>query len=691
MTPSQVQTLLADAKYAAWFTRWWEADFSVQGCNSKSIDWRLGRHTAHQTPFAGRDWGPGREPPHDPDGNLNESLISRGWYDWEMFFQRSRSMGITTYVLDGAWFKDLSFNGMGAPLTLRAASSFIAGRVNLSSNRSAAISFKSAYIGGGVALTEAELSDRAVFTKATIRGDVELRRIGGARVHFNRTFISGALRASENISDLDLSEAHIDDDLTSDSSVKKLDGYRAQFGGNVMINGASQARADISLHQAKITRDLVVSSAQLGILNLSRAEIGGTVRIMHGSVESLVAPRLEIDGDLTSAHAKIGHAKLHNLHLRGHFHFSSVDVDALDLNKSVIEREAHFDGCQFSAIEAFGVKFKQKAAFQRTRFSGAAQFNQSMFHGETSFRGSAFHGRTTFIKCRFLGSASFAAEQKDWPGAIDGGASFDFISFQASRFTASDDNIWCVDFDGRQFNSASVFDGCAFVGAAKFFEVAFHEDVSFRYTTFGPAPRPSLEDRISAFRRHAKIGTAIRATLNTWNKGQQHYEHAYRSLKMRMNEIGSAREERRFLALELRARRSRFDQEVKPLESLLSLAYDLTSQYGESIVRPLGTAAAATLIAASIYHLAAPSQIDWWVALEFAIRQIFKPFNVWAEGGSVIVAPAPANWMDMVLGQRPSGVTIPGWMKFVASLQSLLCLTLLFLSALAIRKRFRLD
>lgn len=689
---SEFAALLDDPAYRQWFAAWWAADYSIEGCEKKKLDWKLGRPHAARFEFAGREWGPGRLPPHDLDGNFNETFFSTGWYSWDAFFQRQVHMANSDIDVEGCWFDKFEFVNQASSPILKARCCFVLGDLTVDSARNANLGFKASFIRGGLKLTNLTLGGRAVFTKIIVRGDVALRALKGHSVHLNRTTLGGSVVASEGVTELDLTEATIDGDLTADTSVIKVDGYASTIGGTVNINGASQSRTElVSFRNAEIGGGLAVANCNIAVVNLERTGIGHHLSLQNGQINSLLASQVHVRGDFVATNFTVLELHLGGARLGGQLQWSQFTVVTFEATKATFKGAVSVVDCTFNQLNAYGSTFGAATSFARSRFTGPAAFNAVTFEGETNFKGAAFHDRATFIKANFRQSATFAADKKDSLGAIPGGDGFGYVSFRASAFTASPGHIWCVDFDGRQFNGTSDFDGSTFAGAPRFFEVAFHEDASFRYTEFLPAPHPTVLERCSTFRRHAKASTALRAALNSWNKERQHYEHAYRSLKMRMAEIGAARDERRFLALELRARRARFDQEVKLLESGISLLYDLTSRYGESIWRPLACTVVVTSLAATIYHGLAPAHIDWATAVEFAVRQVFKPFNVWADGGSDILAAPKPTPMDVLFGREPTGMELPLGLKFLASAQSLACLTLLFLSALAIRKRFRLT
>lgn len=510
---SEFETLLTDPAYRDWFARWWSADFSIDGCQKRNLDWRLGRPNASETLFADRLWGPGRLPPHDPDGNLNEAFFSNGWFDWDNYFSRYRYTGRDTVDLDGGWFERFD-PAKGPPISLGGSLCFVKGDLLLSSANAAKIRFRDAYIGGSLQLIDASITERAIFTRAIIGGDVVIRQVSGASVHLNRTRIRGSVRASDRVQELDISEAEIGGQLSWDASVRQLDAFKARIGGEAVLDSAPHATARVRMHRASLRGGLSINSASVAQLELGRANIVGDLSTTACNIDQFAASEMRASGDFQQAGTNIAVADLRHMRIGGKLDWKTCTFGDATLTETSVAGDTAIEACTFKTLNAPLTQHKGSASFVRTTFSDSVSFNGARFHGRTSFKGAAFRGRASFLKCQFEGSTSFAADRKDMPGFVDGGAAFDAVTFQTSRFTASRDQIWCVDFDGRQFEGASIFDGCSFFGSPRFFEVAFHEDASFRYTKFKRALHPNWQDRWAAFQRHADIRTAWRATLN---------------------------------------------------------------------------------------------------------------------------------------------------------------------------------
>ena len=127
-------------------------------------------------------------------------------------------------------------------------------------------------------------------------------------------------------------------------------------------------------------------------------------------------------------------------------------------------------------------------------------------------------------------------------------------------------------------------------------------------------------------------------------------------------------------------------------ERYFSHAYEFTADYGNSIVRPLGIVLVSAVLFALYYAFAAalpvrfPSWNDLWQAMSFSAARVF-PFGPW--GG----APDKTSLIGQYInanGVQYTPLKAFGF-SFVATCQSLIAIVLLFLTALAIRRRFQIN
>ena len=678
------EKLLEDRGYRTWFQEWWVTDYSVEGCESKGLDWTVGGRFRTPVEFAGRMWGFCWLPPHDLDGQLNDAFFSAARFDWSAHIAKLLSHQPSGVRFDGAWLESLALNGVRALGRLSGSDAFILNNLQLDSS-SLEFGLRGAFVGGATHLIHLELRGRSVLTESRLRGDLVARRIAESALHLNKTRIGGSVRLSEPSLQIDLSQAQIAGDLVWGTELARLDARQVIVFGAMRFAAHGGTSEWGRFDNSQIAGEVTLDTPHIQELSLRHATISGPLIFRNGNVGILRATRIRLKSALEIIQTNFQELDLSSAEFYGPMKLEGVISSELRLRRARVASTASVDG-DFNLIEANALHCTTHADFSGSLIRHEARFTQAEFQGPVSFARTGFQGRASFLKAAFRAGADFSADV----GGQEGRESFGPISFQAAIFSAAPGSLWCATFDGRRFNGLTIFDGSTFIGIPRFYEVEFHEDVSLRHARFRRRPGRSWQHRLGALRRHRTLSVALRASLNTWNKTQQQYENAYRALKMRMSEVGASRDEHRFLVLELRARRWRYDPEVRPLESALSLLYDLTSSYGESIWRPIAATMLLVAVSGTLVYQATPVEVGWERSLEFALQQVFRPFNVWGDKGDVILV-AERSGLDEFFGASGKDIKASPWLKLVASVQSLGCLTLLFLAALAVRRRFRLG
>ena len=193
----------------------------------------------------------------------------------------------------------------------------------------------------------------------------------------------------------------------------------------------------------------------------------------------------------------------------------------------------------------------------------------------------------------------------------------------------------------------------------------FTEPTSFRDVLFTRAP-----EFHGASLHQGMIFPRGRAFRDTWSVEAA---NAYRTLKLGMETIRSRDEEGMFFALE---QRSRIRSRMLPRHlTILSFLYDCVSAYGQSVMRPLIWLIINTAFFSWCYsEILSPNRSSTLsvAGIEFALQQVFRPFGIWWT--------IPGNLYQIELAQ-----------KLIATVQSLVSLSLLTLFLLALRRRFKLD
>lgn len=313
------------------------------------------------------------------------------------------------------------------------------------------------------------------------------------------------------------------------------------------------------------------------------------------------------------------------------------------------------------------------ASFSNATFSGGpAEFTGATFDTTiVDFTGSVFNGGhanfdatqfkvndTYFCDVAFSGGpAIFTAPH---PSSREDEKHLDFanIDFRGATFATK------VDFGNRAFQGKTYFDGVEFSGVPEFHGCTLHQDTTF--------------PRIENFRDTQSTGAA----------------RAYRTLRLAMKQQEAHEEEAMFWALEQRSKR--YSLECNPLENwknlfnwipwLLSGAYALLSNYGLSINRPLIALAVWLFGATPISYFCLRDIVDklcgsttYSDLLGFSIAQSLRPFFIWGDYDD--------RNIRTVFGSDEFSFLI----KMLATVDSIVSLTLIALFILAVRRRFRMQ
>jgi uncharacterized protein YjbI with pentapeptide repeats len=313
--------------------------------------------------------------------------------------------------------------------------------------------------------------------------------------------------------------------------------------------------------------------------------------------------------------------------------FTSSFFDDVVFHHVAFFNKSYFVNCSFS-----NSKFRKGAFFALSKFSilnTKNTFNDTEFFEDCVFVDTMFDGEISFENSKFLGNTNFSCRRPlDEPFRIKTiifkGASFNKLNFTNRTFTAK------TDFSDCTFNEAPLFYGCNF----------------HHYTLFPP------QDKFKDISSEESVG-------------------AYRALNLAMATLKARQEEAMFYGLYQESQRR--TKKMNHVERFISRCYKIFSNYGQSIARPIYSLLITFIVASLVYGIyLTPSKfkfkIDWHIvdkSLYTAFLQIVKPFSI--------------NSLDNFFGS-PNG-----FIRFVASFQSLLSIVFIALLLLAIRWKFKRD
>jgi hypothetical protein len=286
------------------------------------------------------------------------------------------------------------------------------------------------------------------------------------------------------------------------------------------------------------------------------------------------------------------------------------------------------------------VRFDKGVDFRGSKFKGGLICDHAGVGESVRFDDVEFCYFVDFRNCHFGGEAWFAGN-----GIGDSGC-FPEVHFNETEFLGR------AVFNNRHLTSTASFEKCRFSVAPEFHGARIHQAAIF------PSEMSFLD-----------VGSSAAA-------------HAYRTLKLAMEQNRSRREEAMFFALEQRSLRNA-QGELKTGERWLSTSYDELSRYGQDMKRPFLLLAGLWFVAGISYAawstgITWPSSIDWGAlgrGLAFSLEQLVNPFGVWRSGNAGLLI----------------NTNYPIWLEVAATIQSLLSAGLAALFFLALRWRFKRE
>lgn len=406
---------------------------------------------------------------------------------------------------------------------------------------------------------------------------------------------------------------------------------------------------------------------------------------------------------------------------KAQFNANSAFDNALFLGPTVFEgvtfeHQTDFDKAKFHDRATFiNVKFRCQAWFFKTQFEASAAFDWVIFSNLASFRGSRFAQEASFGKASFL-EVDFAN------GLFQGPAYFDEAMFQnAMKFNnAVFDQL--ASFEGITWPEAAwqwhaAFDQVLFRGTLNISKSGFRSFAAFDGATLergiqideqdeADAKDKFLVEREAAIKAARADGKAFEIRENQKRRDRfgerakhvtleeievhvksqrearlKQLERGCRVLKLAMEKASNKSREQMLFRFELLARRA---QRGLPWgEALFSDLYGAASDYGASMVRPLGGLLLLIVAFVLIYWGWGELQPDtkapgFWDALRFSVGRV-APFGPWGEGEA---------WLTF-MDNRASYVGV--CVRLIATFQTGVAIVLAFLFALAVRRRFQLS
>ena len=521
----------------------------------------------------------------------------------------------------------------------------------------------------------------------------------------------------------------------------------AAFSGKARFFSAAFS-GDASFNSAAFSGDAWFDSAAFsGNANFDSATFSGHARFNSAAFSGYASfESVTFSGDAVFANAAFsGDAIFDSAAFSGNTNFDSAVFSGYAIFESAaFSRGAIFEIATFSGDAWFdNAAFSEDACFAGAAFSGEAHFNCAVFLGDADFGGegrsliSARRSIPRFVAngAIFLGPANFS--NRDFLSGPDGVESdFDDAHF-FHLFKLHDSSL----HRGINFGKARV-ELALEQGKAQESRLqvpgALMEGLETLKRAVPEKPQPPKEDALESNKeqyvrdalkwsalyeggleefqawRRSEARAFAEGSVEDRNEYFRALEDCYRTLKLFNEDRRHRVEEGRFHRLELIARRRRrrpkytalqmlaFWQEKEGIpiwERVLSHIYGGASRYGNSVVLPIVWLICGVLLFAAIYAAMAsfphhtPTVSELENALSFSAGRVL-PFGPWADPeacsriGQMLETAGRENCTG---GAIHYGTWVPFGLRLLASIQSLTAIILVFLSGLAIRRRFQMN
>ncbi len=499
--------------------------------------------------------------------------------------------------------------------------------------------------------------------------------------------------------DLDISQVLSARNASIDGVVRLGDGTRIDLTG-ARIGGLSAAGG--SVFEALICDEATI----VGPVNLSDVAVSG--------VNSFRATTFL--GDCLFTRARLGGTQSD---------FESARfAGTADFSEATFGGHAVFNkACFGGAVDFFGVRFINRALFDNAQcledigfykaaFVRRLSLNDAVFYGKVNLEGITDGDPIAQSPQAINLTVNTHEETPGLTGTLDASAGPPESGFRSLPKILSRRAVFYEDanFSNRDLLSPSTFERARFHNRARFHGSDVHASVNLHATRFKDAlhfrpqslPKypeallslrylsaPEAGDKAAWTRAYLKGRIAARKVDYTPDGYFDGVEASFRTLKQLMEDRRDRVREGDFFNLELRARRRRSD--VPLWERIASLFYWLISDYGNSIFRPLVVMALLFAGLAGAYYIlgeahGAQGQGSHLLsAFGFSLQNVFAPFSALDAGKF----SAKDTWVNGLVFSSDPGFSLT--IKAIASLQSLLTLSLAFLAGLAGRRRFQIN
>lgn len=361
--------------------------------------------------------------------------------------------------------------------------------------------------------------------------------------------------------------------------------------------------------------------------------------------------------------------------------FSGQEIEISGFGDFIFPAEVDFSDARFSVKADFrAATFSAGADFIQATFSGYADFREATFavyadFSQTTFSADADFRETTFSNYAFFTQAIFSADADFRETTFA-----DACSFNSARMKS----VW--QLNGARVAGSLFAHSAEIEGHAYFTAIDFNFPPNLTSTSFSQPP--------------SFLGSTFRYPCSNWISGKCDVgdgEARFRRLKQLAADTHDHELELRLFALETKAKRFHTLKLANPLHwpgLVLNFGYGWVSDFGQSVLRPLGWLMVTILFALFAFEamtdlpdMLARGLIDFSTAAKVAAFVNVVPFAGQAVLGREI----------MTKGLCPMDEGAPEYLDCLTTLYTISAvegvfgLIFLFLIGLGLRNRFRIK
>lgn len=245
----------------------------------------------------------------------------------------------------------------------------------------------------------------------------------------------------------------------------------------------------------------------------------------------------------------------------------------IDCSQLIISGDLVLESLKLPRIDFRGSRFWGEVFLAKIIFTGPILFSGCIFRRKLFMNSLIFGNRSDFSCMQLLDAAYFRSISFPYPDEV----SFSETQFQKKVEFSDIDAKTSLNFKLMEFDDEAKFDNSQF-SLVDFTNTKFSQAISFEKDEFNGAPLfhgAEMQEGTTFSGCRFKPSHGLGGWTNRDYVG-------FRTLKLKMASFRAQREEAYFYALELRAGRTSLLEPSSLMKYVISLIYDVGSEYGQS-------------------------------------------------------------------------------------------------------------